>query len=199
MDWLRSWDERILAWFRDQWGTRLDAVILDLTTAGGASVLIMLTAFAVGLLLVLGRQRTALFVLLVVVGGALLSFGAKQVVSRGRPATMHPDVPFPPTTWSFPSGHSMNSAVVYLTLAFVAATPLTRRRGRIYVVSCALLLVFLIGLSRIYLNVHYATDVLAGWTGGLAWALACRTVEDWWEPLRQEELQGVGNAAEAAA
>jgi undecaprenyl-diphosphatase len=101
---------------------------------------------------------------------------------------MHPLLPFPPGGWSFPSGHSMGSAVTYLTVALVAATPLTRRRGRVYVVSCAVALAFLVGVSRAYLNVHYPTDVLAGWSGGLLWALACRAVEDRWQTLRQEEL-----------
>ncbi len=188
MNMLHTFDERVLAWFREQWGTRLDAVMLDMTALGGPSALIMACGFTVGLLLVLGRPRTALFVLAVIVGGELLAEGVKFSVTRPRPETMHPLLPFPPRTWSFPSGHSMNSAVTYLTLAFVAAAPLTGRRGRSYVVSCALVLVFLIGTSRAYLNVHYPTDVLAGWSGGLLWALACRWVRDRWRRLRQEEM-----------
>jgi undecaprenyl-diphosphatase len=190
VDWLNPFDERILAWFRGFWGTRhLDGVMLDATALGGTYVLVGVLLFSVGLLFVLGRRRTALFVLVVVLGGELVVAGIKQTIHRERPSTRHELVAFAPTSWSFPSGHSMGSAITYLTLAFVAATPLTRRRGRIYLVSCALFLVFLIGVSRAYLNVHYPTDVIGGWTIGLVWALGCRWVEDRWGPLRQEELE----------
>ena len=188
MERIRAFDEAILAWFRGLWGTPFDQVMLDVTALGGAFVLIFFLLFAAGLLLVLGRRRTAVFVVLVVLGGELLVAGVKELVRRDRPAPMHPHLPFVPHGSSFPSGHSTVSAVTYLTLALVAATPLTRRRGRVYVVGCALALVFLIGVSRVYLNVHYPTDVLGGWSAGLLWALACRWVEDRWRPLRQEEM-----------
>lgn len=188
MEQLRASDEHVLAWFRGFWGSRLDAIMLDVTALGGTFVLVFFLLFAVGLLLVLSRRRTALFVFLVVLGGELLVAGVKETVGRSRPTPQHPNLPFPPRGLSFPSGHSLMSAVTYLTLALVAATPLTRRRGRVYLISCALLLVFLIGVSRVYLNVHYPTDVLAGWAGGLLWALGCRWVEDRWRPLRQEEM-----------
>jgi undecaprenyl-diphosphatase len=83
-------------------------------------------------------------------------------------------------TFSFPSGHSMMSAVVYLTLALIAGAVIPRWRVRVYVVSWSLFLVVLIGLSRIYLGVHYVSDVVAGWAGGLLWALLCRWVEHHW-------------------
>jgi undecaprenyl-diphosphatase len=192
MNWLRDFDDSVLAWFRQFWGWRpRDEFMFDVTTLGGTYVLIMLLVFSVGLLLVLGRRRTALFVLAVIVGGELLVGGIKHFVHRQRPSeeNMHPLVRYRPTSWSFPSGHSTGAAITYLTLAFVAATPLTGHRGRVYIVTCALLLVFLIGVSRAYFNVHYPTDVLAGWSLGLLWALGCRWVEDRWRPLRQEEAK----------
>lgn len=187
MEWISRMDESILAAFRQLWGTRLDAHVMDVSALGGTPVLIFVTLFSTGLLFVLRRHRTALFVLAVILGGEMLVAGIKLVVDRERPSTIHEKLPYSPTSASFPSGHSMSSAVTYLTLALVATTPLTGRRGRRYVVGSALLLVFLIGVSRAYLNVHYPTDVLGGWTFGLLWALTCRCVEDRWQPLRREE------------
>src|SRR5262249_48612937 len=145
MGWIREFDASILAWFRDRWGSRLDEFMLDITALGGTAVLVLVALFSVGLLLVLRRYRTAFFVLGVVVGGELLVAGIKELVRRERPESYHTLLPARSRSWSFPSGHSMSSAVTYLTLAFVAATPLTGRRGRMYVVGSALLLVFLIG------------------------------------------------------
>lgn len=187
MEWIREFDTSLLAWFRDRWGTRFDEIMLDITALGGTAVLVLVTLFSTGLLLVLRRYRTALFVLAVIIGGELLVAGLKELVQRERPESYHPLLPARSRSWSFPSGHSMSSTMTYLTLAFVAATPLTGRRGRVYVVGSALLLVFLIGTSRAYLNVHWPTDVLGGWTFGLVWALACRGIEDRWKALRQEE------------
>src|SRR5262249_44576114 len=77
---------------------------------------------------------------------------------------------------SFPSGHSMLSAVVYLTLGALLARNTSEWNLRLYFLGVALLLTILVGLSRIYLGVHYPTDVLAGWAAGLAWALVCELV-----------------------
>jgi undecaprenyl-diphosphatase len=74
---------------------------------------------------------------------------------------------------SFPSGHSMMSAIVYLTLGSLLAQITPRQRLKSYFIGVALLLTFLVGISRVYMGVHYPTDVLAGWTAGLVWALIC--------------------------
>jgi undecaprenyl-diphosphatase len=87
---------------------------------------------------------------------------------------------------SFPSGHSMLSAAIYLTLAMVATAVIPRWRVRAYVITSSLVLVGLIGVSRMYLGVHYLTDVVSGWALGLTWALICRWVEFRWV-LRMEK------------
>jgi len=102
-------------------------------------------------------------------GGALISTLLKNLFERPRPDVVpHLDSV---STLSFPSGHSMLSAVVYLTLGAMLTTVLPRARDRAYVMAVSLTIPFLVGLSRCALGVHWPTDVLGGWITGLAWAL----------------------------
>jgi undecaprenyl-diphosphatase len=107
----------------------------------------------------------------------LLSTVLKDLFGRPRP-TVVPHL-FYVSSASFPSGHSMLSAVVYLTLGSLLARLVEQRRLKVYFLSVALLLSFLVGVSRVYMGVHYPTDVLAGWSAGLAWGLLCDLVARW--------------------
>ena len=109
------------------------------------------------------------FVLIATAGGLLVSSALKWIVDRPRPSVV-PHLSYV-TSSSFPSGHSMLSAVVYLTLGTLLARFVTGRRFRVYFMTVALVLTFLVGVSRVYMGVHYPTDVLAGWSG----RTACRT------------------------
>ncbi len=152
----------------------------DVTALGGWAVLGLVTVGVVGFL-ALGRQPRAAWVVIgAVLSGVALSQVVKALVARPRP-TVVPHLTAVASA-SFPSGHSMLSAVVYLTLGTLAAGLLRRRAQRLWVLGTALVLTFLVGLSRVYLGVHYPTDVLGGWTGGLAWAAL------WW--LLARRLQG---------
>ena len=146
----------------------------EITALGGITVLTLVVLAVVGYLL---RQRAfeAMWLVLVAtLGGTLLSFTLKSFFGRERPdAMLHLVTVRSP---SFPSGHAMLSAVVYLTLGALLAQVVPRRADKMYFIIVAFVLTLLVGLSRVYLGVHYPTDVLAGWSVGLAWALLCWVV-----------------------
>jgi len=146
----------------------------DVTALGGTVVLGILLLVVAGYLLAAGKRHAAWFVLATVLGGAALNSLLKLGFARPRP-----DIVTPLTkvlTLSFPSGHAALSAVCYLTLGVLLAQTQASRTLRIYFIATAMLLTLLVGLSRIYLGVHYPTDVLAGWCFGVAWALICWTI-----------------------
>lgn len=148
-----------------------EEVVRDFTALGGQGVLILLTLAVVGYLWLDGKPRAAWLVLISVGGGLLLSTVLKESFDRARPDLVpHGSVVY---TASFPSGHSMLSAVTYLTLGALMARLQTRRRVKIYILSLAVLSTLLVGVSRVYLGVHWPTDVLAGWTAGASWAILC--------------------------
>jgi undecaprenyl-diphosphatase len=153
----------------------LRAGALDITALGGPTVLGLATLAVCGFLLLQGMARTATFVFIATTGGWFLNETLKEVFQRERPGI----VPHLQTvvTLSFPSGHAMNSAAVYLTLGALTMRVADRRLTKVYCMAVAMFLTFLVGVSRIFLGVHYPTDVLAGWMVGMTWALACWTIE----------------------
>jgi undecaprenyl-diphosphatase len=143
----------------------------DVTALGGRAVLLLVTA-AVVLYLWLARTYHAMWLVLgAAVGGQLLSAVLKPVFARPRPDVV-PHLT-PAAFSSFPSGHSTSAAAVYLTLGLLLARLTDRTRLRIYVLSLAALVTLLVGVGRVYLGIHYPTDVLAGWAAGSAWAAGC--------------------------
>jgi len=151
-----------------QW---LIAAARDITVLGGTTVLVVVLILAVGYLALDGKYAAMYLVAVAAGGGGLLSTAMKYLIGRERPDVVPHFVAV--ASPSFPSGHSMLAAVVYLTLGAVLARFAARRRVRTYFLAVALLLAFLVGSSRVYLGVHYPTDVLSGWAAGLAWALGC--------------------------
>jgi len=174
----RRFDEAVLLAMRTPGDTArpigplwFQEMVRDVTALGSTGVLTVVTLAAVGWLLISGKRRAAGFVLLAVVGGVVLSSLLKIGFARPRPDLVpHEMAVF---TDSFPSGHAMMSAVVYLTLGDLLARAQPSLSGKVYLVSLALLLTLLVGCSRVYLGVHWPTDVLAGWAAGACWALLC--------------------------
>ncbi len=151
--------------------TWLPGTVTDITALGGTAVLAGVVLATVGYLALQRRYAAMALVLIASSGGGLLSFALKHVFARTRPDVV-PHLVLA-GGHSFPSGHAMAAAVVYLTLGALLARFAARRRVRIYVIAMSLVLTALIGITRVYLGVHYPSDVLAGWTAGLAWALLC--------------------------
>ena len=152
----------------------LRRVALDITTLSGGTVLTGLTVVIVGYLTATRRLFQAALVASAVGGGALMSGVLKNFYHRPRPDLVAHLVEV--ASPSFPSGHAMNSAIVYLTLAMLLARSFEQRAARLYVLATAIGLTLAIGFSRVYLGVHWPTDVLAGWTVGASWALLCTMV-----------------------
>ena len=188
----QHFDERVLRALRQaddpampigpEW---LHEVARDITALGGMAVIPLMALAVLGYLVFAHKGRAALLVLVSVSGGLLASLALKQVFARERPSLVpHLDQVY---TSSFPSGHSMLSAVTYLTLGALLARTTRDRTLKVYFLSIAAALSLLIGLSRIYLGVHYPTDVLAGWCAGIAWALLCAVVARWLQRAQKVE------------
>jgi undecaprenyl-diphosphatase len=149
----------------------------DVTALGGVTVLSLLTVSA-GLFLALsGKKHMALFLLGSVAGGMLVSILLKDAFGRPRPDLV-PHAAYASNS-SFPSGHSMMSAVTYLVLGALLARSQQRKLLKAYFLLTAVFVTVLVGVSRVYLGVHWPTDVLAGWTAGAVWALLCWFVAQW--------------------
>lgn len=145
--------------------------VRDVTALGSMPVVLVFLLIVAGYLAMTRRYSALVLLLAAVTGGLVLSITLKYLIGRPRPPMIPPDLHV--ASASFPSGHTVLSAVVYLTLGALLAQLVERRRLKIYFVTVGLLLTLLVGLSRVFLGVHYPSDVLAGWALGLAWAIAC--------------------------
>jgi undecaprenyl-diphosphatase len=167
-----------------------EEMMRDFTALGATAVLVTVTLAVVGFLVLTGKRQAAVMIALCIATGILLSHGLKWGFARPRPDLVpHGNAVY---TQSFPSGHAMLSAVVYLTLGALLARVQEAPRAKVYLLLVAGLLVMLIGASRVYLGVHWPTDVLAGWVMGAGWAILC-----WWVMLRVQRHNGPEGAAPA--
>jgi undecaprenyl-diphosphatase len=170
----------------------LEQVVKDITSLGSSAVLTLLTIGALGYLMIERKYHAAVFLLVAMCGGTLLSTLLKMGFDRPRPdlvahgATVY--------SASFPSGHALMSAVAYLTLGALLARVQPKRRLKVYFLGVAVVLTVLVGISRIYLGVHWPTDVLAGWCLGAAWAILC-----WFAMLWLQRRGAVEGPSEASA
>ena len=150
-------------WFRE--------LARDFTALGGYGVLVTLTILVTTFLTLEHKPHRARFAALTIICGYLLSMTLKHLVGRPRPDVVT-WLSFPHSS-SFPSGHSMMSAIVYLTMGLMLSELASHRRVKVFLAVTPLTISAAVGLSRIYMGVHYLTDVVAGWCAGICWALLC--------------------------
>lgn len=163
----------------------LESAVRDVTSLGSTIVLALAMLSVVAYLLLIRRGATALFVFVAIAGGQMLASLLKYDIDRPRPELVsHLVTVYTP---SFPSGHAMMSAVTYLTLGALAARFLPGRTTKIYVMCLAVLATLLVGMSRIYLGVHWPSDVLGGWCAGFAWAMLCWLAACWLRSRSRED------------
>lgn len=184
-----AFDRKILLAFREpgnlerpvgpEW---LHEVMRDFTALGGYAVLGMVLLSVSGVLLMERKHWALALILVAIVGGFILSMALKSGFERDRPSEVTP-LSYVHTS-SFPSGHAMMAAVVYLTLGSLLSRLTTSLVARFYILAIALLVTVLVGTSRVFLGVHWPTDVLAGWSAGLVWATLC------WLVARQLQKRG---------
>lgn len=198
-------DERLLRMFRraddpalpigPRW---LEEAMLDATALGGPLVLTIIVAVSAGFLFIEGQRRVAVLTALTTLGGGLLSMTLKLFFARPRPEVV-PHLRHV-SSMSFPSGHAMLSAVVYLTIGVMFMKAVRSRRAKVYCMCVAVVLTLLVGCTRVFLGVHYPSDVLGGWIAGLGWASLCwilgQLIPNRPMPERSDEPKGppTGNA-----
>lgn len=179
-----GFDQRILLWFRDDidltspvgpaW---LEVVVRDITALGGFLVLGLLCFFVVGYLWLRRQRHMAVYIAASVTAGILLNTLLKELITRPRPDIISHGTDA--ALSSFPSGHTMMSTVVFLTLGALLSMASNDRRTKVYILFWSILLPLMIGISRLYLGVHWPTDIIAGWVAGATWALICLLISRW--------------------
>ena len=152
----------------------LTAAMVDVTALGSVTIAVLFSAVAFLILIVLRNRLGALQLSLASIGAALLTIATKDMIERARPAGAQSLIVV--SGFSYPSGHSLGTCALYLTLAIIACRHVPYPRARTAIFITASLLVLLVGASRIYLGVHYMTDVVSGISLGATWALLLAAV-----------------------
>lgn len=163
----------------------LESAMRDITALGGYVIIGIVTFTTMVGLVLAGRVRQAVMVLVAVAGAALLAEGLKDLIARPRPDLVpHGVVVY---TSSFPSGHATGGAATYLSLGALLARFEPQRRLKVFTLTMAVVITVLIGVSRVYLGVHWPSDVLGGWTLGASWALLCWAIA--WRLQRRGDVE----------
>ena len=192
----RDFDQILLLAFRSKTGlfeplgpSWLAEVMRDITALGSFTVLGLVTFSVAGFLMLTQKRHAAGIVVLSITSGTLVSSLLKWLFARPRPDLVpHATVVY---TQSFPSGHAMLSAVVYLTLGALLARTQAEPKVKAYLLLLAIALTLTVGISRVYLGVHWPTDVLGGWAVGACWALLWWVITIWLQSKGKVQLPSI--------
>jgi len=167
----QAFDDTVLRWLSQHRTGTLDAIMLEITFLGTGTVVMMIVGISAMFLWLTRHKYSAVLLLLATFGGIALNNLLKLGFSRPRPQIVEWGTQA--SSWSFPSGHAMSAAIVYGTVAYLAARLQRRHVTRVLTMVVAVLMILLISISRLYLGVHYPSDVIAGLIIGTAWAGFC--------------------------
>lgn len=168
--------------------------MIDVSALGGFTLVWLMTGLSLGLLLILRRWAAAAILAAGVGGISVLNALLKLGFHRARP-TLVPHLA-EVSNASFPSGHATIAAATYLIIGALLAQTFKRRTPRVYVVAITVAITLAVGISRVYLGVHWPTDVIAGWTLGSAWALAFWLIAHWVNQAAPEAGAGAEPASD---
>ncbi len=171
----QAFDQMVLHWMQPVAGQPrgpwwLHEAAADITSLGGIAVLGLFAIVAIGILFILRKRLSAFLLVIGLAGGVALSEGLKALFERQRPPAAYQAVET--LNASFPSGHALLSTVFYLTVAVMMTRAFPRQRLKAYVLGVGIVFALLVGVTRVYLGAHWASDVMAGWCVGAAWAMA---------------------------
>lgn len=167
----QAFDDSVLKWMAGHHTPLIDALMLEVTALGTGIVVMTIVSIAALFLYLTSHKYSALLLLVATGGGLLLNMALKSFFDRPRPHVFEWGTHA--YTSSFPSGHAMSAAIVYSTVAYLAARLHAYAWARWVTLLVAAIIIVMICLSRMYLGVHYPSDVIAGATIGLAWAAFC--------------------------
>lgn len=174
-DGVAGFDRPVLDWVVGWRTATLDRLVTDYTNLGGTAAMPVVATIAAVVLCLWWRRWTPALLMAVAAGGSLLlTIVGKQSIDRTRPPHRLAVAPFE-TSPSFPSGHTLNSWVIFLLVAYLVCCKVGPLRWRVVAIIVAALLAVAMGLSRVYLGHHWMTDVLVGWTLGSAWLIVVVT------------------------
>ena len=162
-------DRTILLWGARLRTPRLTGIMVDLTALGSPTLVTLFTVVTFAVLIVLRDRRGALHLVVASIGTWIWTSATKGLIEKARPTEVEHLVQV--SGYSYPSGHSLAAAALYLTMAIVAGTQLRAAASKAVLFAGASLMVALVAISRVYLGVHYPSDVLSGIALGTAWAL----------------------------
>ncbi|NGP46349.1 phosphatase PAP2 family protein [Bacillaceae bacterium SIJ1] len=168
----------------DQWTTPAVLQWMTILTEFGSVLWLTIVTIAVAIWLYLKNESVTAIVFfgLACASGGLLNSLLKQVFQRERPIILET---VDGTGYSFPSGHAMGACIIYGLSAYVIQRQMKNTVSKVVLIVCTILLVTIVGLSRIFLDVHYPTDILAGFSAGLVWVLTALSIMEWRRSVRR--------------